>query len=543
MRGLDLLADDDLDPVVGRLGRGLERAGDLVVVGHRDRAQALGARGGEQHLDGGRAVVAVVGVHVQVDVDRGPALQPAGDLGVAADAVAARGERARRAPRARRPPRSTAAAAPPRAGARAGRASTTSRPSCAVSVSRSLGSKSSPASPSPSDLLVDGQARGDWHGAGRLGARDEPGRGGDAVGGGDEHVGARAAPCRRRRRSARARAGRRAAASRTTARARSARRASQRERRVEAAQRAQEEPQGAALLLLDEGDAHRRVVVALGPGERVGAGRDDRVLTGEEAAQQVGGRRVGRGARVEAPEDELHDLARDLRGDDALGRRVEGADVERARVAQGGAGHAGREGLVDVAQVERGALEEVGDRARDVDRQRRPTAAGQRRQRLAHGQHAHLARARARARRRARPCASRARARARTTARRRRRDARAGELVGDPRDERVDVVAVLPRIGGDLGDDSGSGTAGRIVLWRRRFAGAGANEASASGASGPSRSSMQARSSRSMAAPSRSPNRSLSIALVRATAARERRRSPRPRPRCAGRGRRPGRPR
>ena len=151
--------------------------------------------------------------------------------------------------------------------------------------------------------------------------------------------------------------------------------ASQRSAGIEAAQRAQEEPQGAALLLLDEGDAHGRVVGALGPRERVGAGRDDRVLAREEAAQQVGGRREGRGPRVEAPEDELHDLARDLGGDDALGRRVEGADVERARVAQRRAGHARRERLVDVAQVERGALEQVGDRARDVDRQRGATAA------------------------------------------------------------------------------------------------------------------------------------------------------------------------
>jgi hypothetical protein len=44
-----------------------------------------------------------------------------------------------------------------------------------------------------------------------------------------------------------------------------------------------------------------------------------------------------------------------------------------------------------VAQVQRGALEEVGDRARDVDRQRRAAAARQRRQGLADGQHAHLA--------------------------------------------------------------------------------------------------------------------------------------------------------
>ena len=42
------------------------------MVGHRDRAQALLARGREQHLDRRRAVVRVVGVHVQVDVDQRP---------------------------------------------------------------------------------------------------------------------------------------------------------------------------------------------------------------------------------------------------------------------------------------------------------------------------------------------------------------------------------------------------------------------------------------------------------------------------------------
>ena len=83
--GLDLLADDDLDAEVGRLRRGLERAGDLVVVGDRDRAEALVARGGQQHLDRRRAVVGVVGVHVQVDVDqRAGAAGARATVGVAA---------------------------------------------------------------------------------------------------------------------------------------------------------------------------------------------------------------------------------------------------------------------------------------------------------------------------------------------------------------------------------------------------------------------------------------------------------------------------
>ena len=55
------------------LRRGLERAGDLVVVGDRDRAEALLLGRREQHLDGRRAVRRMVGVHVQVDVDQRPA--------------------------------------------------------------------------------------------------------------------------------------------------------------------------------------------------------------------------------------------------------------------------------------------------------------------------------------------------------------------------------------------------------------------------------------------------------------------------------------
>ena len=72
--GLDLLADDHLDPA--RLRLRLERAGDHVVVGHGDRAEPARLRGRQQHLDRRRAVGRVVGVHVQVDVDRAGAWRP-----------------------------------------------------------------------------------------------------------------------------------------------------------------------------------------------------------------------------------------------------------------------------------------------------------------------------------------------------------------------------------------------------------------------------------------------------------------------------------
>ena len=69
--GLHLLGDDHLDVahLGGDLAR-LQRAGDLVVVGDRDRAEAAVAGGLQQHLDRGRAVGRVVGVHVQVDLDQ-----------------------------------------------------------------------------------------------------------------------------------------------------------------------------------------------------------------------------------------------------------------------------------------------------------------------------------------------------------------------------------------------------------------------------------------------------------------------------------------
>ncbi len=71
----------------------LERAGDLVVVGHRDRAEASGPRLGEENLDRGRAVMRVVGVHVQVDVDQRPVGEAGRDLRLGPRVVAAGDER------------------------------------------------------------------------------------------------------------------------------------------------------------------------------------------------------------------------------------------------------------------------------------------------------------------------------------------------------------------------------------------------------------------------------------------------------------------
>ena len=89
-RRLDLLADDHLDAVSLRLR--LERAGDLVVIGDGDRSETPGPRLGEQHLDRRGAVVGMVGVHVQVDVDQGTGGQLAPELGHAAAVVTTRDE-------------------------------------------------------------------------------------------------------------------------------------------------------------------------------------------------------------------------------------------------------------------------------------------------------------------------------------------------------------------------------------------------------------------------------------------------------------------
>ena len=91
--GLDLLGDDHLHGgrrVRGGLPAGLERAGDLVVVGHRDRAQALLARGGQQHLHGCGAIAGVVGVHVQVDVDQRSLRKAPVQRRIAAEAMSVR---------------------------------------------------------------------------------------------------------------------------------------------------------------------------------------------------------------------------------------------------------------------------------------------------------------------------------------------------------------------------------------------------------------------------------------------------------------------
>ena len=78
-------------PLLRQLAR-RQRTGDLVVVGDRDRPEPALLRGIQEHVDRGRAVRRVVGVHVEVDVDRRPIREPAPHGRLAGGVVAARAD-------------------------------------------------------------------------------------------------------------------------------------------------------------------------------------------------------------------------------------------------------------------------------------------------------------------------------------------------------------------------------------------------------------------------------------------------------------------
>ena len=139
-----------------------------------------------------------------------------------------------------------------------------------------------------------------------------------------------------------------------------------------------------------------------------------------------------------------------------LGGSVEAPDVERARVAQRRRGGARRERLVHVHEVELGAIEEVLERARHVQRQRHRSAAPER-QALPHrherrgarlGEHRVLIAALL-----LDPRAPLAHQLARVGGRHHHDAVPArAQLVGEPLHEAVDLVVLLPRIRGDLRD-------------------------------------------------------------------------------------------
>ena len=119
-------------PGLLRLRAGLQSAGDLVVVGHRDRPQPCVARGRQQHLHGRGAVVGVVGVHVQVDLDQRSLASRRSSAGsprrgcrraarLAIDLSSARPRRRRRGPGGSRPGSGGPSARPWRGGSPCGR--------------------------------------------------------------------------------------------------------------------------------------------------------------------------------------------------------------------------------------------------------------------------------------------------------------------------------------------------------------------------------------------------------------------------------------
>ena len=350
VRGLDLLADDDLDAVLLGLRPRLERARHLVVVGHRDRAQPLLARRGEQHLHRRRAVARVVGVHVQVDVDQLPRRR---DRRLPRR-VALRGRPRRRPPRSAPRPRPSRRPARPSAGGPGARGSPISRTSCAQSVSTSPGSKSRPRSPSRRISSYAGSRAATGTAPAPSARTSSPGAGAcpaEAATSTSAEASSSASPSRPSSSTVDA-----------VAQPRRPQRARPRPGRGEdgrapfevvgqPAQRAHEQPQRVPVLVVDERDVHGPVAVALARRE-LGARPDHLVARRERALHQLARGVERRGPRVEPPEEALDEAARDLRRDDPLGRRVEGADVQRPRVAQRERGGARRERLVDVDEVE-----------------------------------------------------------------------------------------------------------------------------------------------------------------------------------------------
>ena len=169
----------------------------------------------------------------------------------------------------------------------------------------------------------------------------------------------------------------------------------------QAPQRPQEEPQGAALLLKAEGDAYRLLVIGLGDGVGIRTSRppalhlpirprrDEVVGAREEALHQVRGRPAARRAGVEPAEENLDQRPRHLGGEDALGRLVEAADVQRTRMPERDRCRTGRKRIVDMDDVQLEPAEQLLERAAEVDGHRgrpraRPVRHGQAR---SHGQH------------------------------------------------------------------------------------------------------------------------------------------------------------
>ena len=231
---------------------------------------------------------------------------------------------------------------------------------------------------------------------------------------------------------------------------------------VQAAQRAQEEPQRAALLDVDERDPHaaRRPRAGRARGGVPVPGRDELVVAGKKrfSSSAVAPNAAWRASR--RPKTSVTSL----RATCVATTRSAGAwnvPTFSAREWRSATrGDRRRERLVDVADVQRRARSAA---PRPCARRRSARRAGARPCRAGRpaAPRRRPARAPRRARRARRRRGSRARAaRDRLLVARRRRDddamPAAGELLAQPGDVGVDLVPVLPRIGRDLDDGSGS---------------------------------------------------------------------------------------
>ena len=299
-------------------------------------------------------------MHVQVDVDQRAGPQPLAHRGRAVRRRGAARPARRTAPRTRRPTRPSRAAARGRGCAPkavAQRGSDTSRSSWPVRVSASRELEQQPALALGQRLPRRRQARGHGHGPAGHRAQQQLRRRGAAARSGHDDVGPRQRTAPRSHRRADEAARDRAAAcgsvgGEPVGREHRSRRHGQ--RGGQPPQRAQEQPQRRALLLGRVDDVDELAGVRVAGARQVGARRGSLVARrGRSAATRSRGGGEAGGAAVEAAEEQLDEPARHLGRDDALGRRVERADVERVRVAQRRGRRARSERLVDVDEVER----------------------------------------------------------------------------------------------------------------------------------------------------------------------------------------------
>src|SRR6266542_4900471 len=145
------------------------------------------------------------------------------------------------------------------------------------------------------------------------------------------------------------------------------------------AERPQEKPQRATLLVKAEGDAHRALALHR-PGAQpfrpvrleagIGSRRNELIRTRKEALHESRGRIAAYRPRVQAPEEDLDQRPRHLRRENSLGWLVEAPDVQRSRVAKGDRRGAGRERVVDVDHVQLDAAKQRLERTSEVDRDR-----------------------------------------------------------------------------------------------------------------------------------------------------------------------------